>query len=147
MQLDQRWKNYRAELKRCRAEFSNEAVHDLRITARRMLALIQLLNSIAPRPRLQKLSHAFKDQLDEFDDLRDTQVILAEISETVHELPQLQKFRYHLQAIEEDLLRTLRKRLKVIDLFDVSKRIRRTRESLEDESNQRSYSAGVTGSR
>jgi hypothetical protein len=27
--LGQRWKNYRAELKRCRAEFSNEAVHDL----------------------------------------------------------------------------------------------------------------------
>ncbi len=103
--LDKRWKNYRAELKRCRADFSNEAVHDLRITARRMLALIQLLNSIAPRPRLQKLSHAFKDQLDEFDDLRDTRVILAEISETVHELPQLQKFRYHLQAIEEEALK------------------------------------------
>jgi hypothetical protein len=33
--LDQRWKDYRAELKRCRAEFSNEAVHDLRASARR----------------------------------------------------------------------------------------------------------------
>src|SRR5574339_678134 len=85
--LDQRWKNYRAELKRCRSEFSNEAVHDLRTSARRMLAVIQLLNSISPRPRLQKLNRAFKDQLDEFDDLRDTQVILAEISETVQEVP------------------------------------------------------------
>src|ERR1700752_2151278 len=131
--LEKRWKNYRAELKRCRAEFSNEAVHDLRSSARRMLALIQLLNSIAPRPRLQKLTRAFKDQLDEFDDLRDTQVILAEISETLNELPQLQKFQYHLQVVEDDLLKTLRKRLKVIDLFDVSKRIRRTRESLEAE--------------
>ena len=133
--LDNRWKNYRAELKRCRAEFSNEAVHDLRSAARRMLALIQLLNSISPRPRLQKLTRAFKDQLDEFDDLRDTQVILAEISETLNELPQLQKFQYHLQAVEDELLKTLRKRLKVIDLFDVSKRIRRTRESLEAETN------------
>lgn len=131
--LDKRWKNYRAELKRCRAEFSNEAVHDLRVSARRMLAHIQLLNSISPRPRLQKLTRAFKDQLDEFDDLRDTQVILAEISETLNELPQLQKFQYHLQAVEDDLLKTLRKRLKVIDLFDVSKRMRRTRESLEAE--------------
>jgi len=131
--LDKRWKNYRAELKRCRAEFSNEAVHDLRVTTRRMLAFIQLLNSISPRPRLQKLARAFKDQLDEFDDLRDTQVILAEISETLNELPQLQKFQYHLQAVEEDLLKTLRKKLKVIDLFEVSKRIRRTRESLEEE--------------
>ncbi len=129
--LDQRWKKYRAELKRCRAEFSNEAVHDLRVAARRMLALIQLLNSIAARPRLQKLTRAFKDQLNEFDGLRDTQVILAEISETIQELPQLQKFQYHLQAVEENLLKTLRKKLKVIDLFDASKRIRKTRESLE----------------
>ena len=96
--LEQRWKNYRAELKRCRAEFSNEAVHDLRVATRRMLALIQLLNSISPRPRLQKLTRAFKYQLDEFDDLRDTQVILAEISEILQELPQLQDFQKHLQA-------------------------------------------------
>ncbi|MEO5886327.1 MAG: CHAD domain-containing protein [Anaerolineales bacterium] len=129
--LDKRWKRYRAELKRCRAEFSNEAVHDLRVAARRMLALVQLLNSIAARPRLQKLNRAFKDQLDQFDDLRDTQVMLAEVSETIQELPQLQKFQYHLQVVEEDLLKTLRKKLKVIDLFDVSKRIRKTRETLE----------------
>lgn len=132
--LDQRWKNYRAELKRCRAEFSNEAVHDLRAAARRMLAFIWLLNSISPRPRLQKLNRAFKDQLDEFDDLRDTQVVLAEISETVGELPQLQAFQDYLQGAEKSLLKTLRKKLKVIDLFDVSKRIRRLRESLKMES-------------
>jgi CHAD domain-containing protein len=131
--LDERWKNYRAQLKRCRAEFSNEAVHDLRTATRRMLAFIRLLNSISPRPRLQKLNRAFKDQLDEFDGLRDTQVILAEISETLHELPQLEEFRGHLQEIERTLLKTLRKKLKVIDLFEVSKRIRRMRESLKVE--------------
>ena len=129
--LDKRWRNYRAELKHCRAEFSNEAVHDLRIAARRMLALIQLLNSVSPRPRLQKLARGFKGLLDQFDDLRDTQVILAEISESLNELPQLQKFQYHMQAIEDDLLKTLRRKLKVIKLFDVSRRIRKTRESLE----------------
>ncbi len=132
--LDQRWKNYRAELKRCRMEFSNEAVHDLRSAARRMLAIIRLLNSISPRPRLEKLNRAFKDQLDEFDDLRDTQVILAEISETIQELPQLQVFQNYLQGVEKDLLKTLRKKLKVIDLFDVSKRIRRMRGSLKTQS-------------
>ena len=131
--LDDRWKNYRAELKRCRAEFSNEAVHDLRSASRRMLALIRLLKSISPRPRLQKLNRAFKDQLDEFDDLRDIQVVLAEVSETVKELPQLQEFQDHLQSVEKGLLKTLRKRLRVVDLFDVSKRIRRLRESLKHE--------------
>jgi CHAD domain-containing protein len=131
--LDDRWKNYRAELKRCREEFSNEAVHDLRSASRRTLAFIRLLKSISPRPRLQKLNRAFKDQLDEFDDLRDIQVVLAEVSETVKELPQLQEFQDHLQSVENGLLKTLRKRLRVVDLFDVSKRIRRLRESLKKE--------------
>src|SRR5687768_14818972 len=106
--LDQRWEKYRAELKRCRAEFSNEAVHDLRVASRRMLAFARLMNSVSPRPRFQKLSRAFKDQLDEFDDLRDIQVVLAEISETIHELPQLQAFQEHLQNAEKSLLKTLR---------------------------------------
>src|SRR5215813_4876608 len=132
--LDGRWKNYRAELKRCRTEFSNEAVHDLRASARRMLAFIQLVSYISPRPRLQKLNHAFKEQLDEFDDLRDTQVILADISETLQELPQLHAFHSYLLEVEKRLLKTLRKKLKVIDLFDVSKRIRRMHESLKTES-------------
>ena len=136
--LDERWKNYRAELKRCRAEFSNEAVHDLRSAARRMRAFIRLLNSVFPRPRLQKLQRAFKDQLDEFDDLRDTQVILAEISETLQELPQLEHFQEHLQGVEKMLLKKLRKRLRVIDLFEVSKRVRRMRESLKTESDPES---------
>jgi CHAD domain-containing protein len=133
--LDERWKNYRAELKRCREEFSNEAVHDLRVASRRMLAFTRLMNSVSPRPRLQKLHRAFKDQLDEFDDLRDVQVVLAEISETIQELPQLQEFENHIQGIEKNLLKTLRKKLRVIDLFDVSKRIRRLRESLKAEPN------------
>jgi CHAD domain-containing protein len=134
--LDDRWKNYHAELKRCRVEFSNEAVHDLRTAARRMLAFIRLLKSVSPRPRLQKLNRAFKDQLDEFDDLRNIQIVLAEISETVKDLPELQEFQDHLQDIEKNLLKTLRKRLRVVDLFDVSKRVRRLRESLKRETGQ-----------
>jgi CHAD domain-containing protein len=129
--LKTRWKNYRTELKRCRAEFSNEAVHDLRVATRRMLALIQLLNSISPRPRLQKLARAFKEQLDEFDDLRDTQVMLAELSEIIHELPQLQDYQKHLKYSEEKLLRTLRKKIKNLESSEVTRRIRKTHAAIE----------------
>src|SRR5215216_8101882 len=131
--LDDRWKKYRTELKRCRAEFSNEAVHDLRVAARRMLAFIRLLNSISPRPRLQRLNRAFKDQLDEFDDLRDTQVVLAEISETVQEMPELQAFQKHQQLIEEKLLRTLRKEIKETNINELTKRIHKTHDAIENE--------------
>ena len=129
--LDERWKNYRAELQRCRTEFSNEAVHDLRASTRRMLAFLQLLNNVSPRPRLQKLNRAFKDQLDEFDQLRDTQVILADVSETLQALSQLQEFHTYMENVEKGLLKILRKKLRVIDLFDVSKLMRRMHESLK----------------
>jgi CHAD domain-containing protein len=129
--LETRWKSYRTELKRCRTEFSNEAVHDLRVATRRMLALIQLLNSISPRPRLRKLSRAFKEQLDEFDDLRDTQVILAELSEIIHEMPQLKDYQKHLKYSEEKLLRTLRKKIKNLESSEVTKRIRKTHDAVE----------------
>ena len=129
--LEKRWKNYRVELKRCRAEFSNEAVHDLRVAVRRLLAVIELLNAISPRPRLQKLTRALKDQLDEFDDLRDTQVMLAELSEVVQELPQLHDFQKHLQFIEAKILRNLRKKIKGMESSEISKRILKTHEALE----------------
>jgi len=131
--MEQAWRNYLTELKRCRTEFSNEAVHDLRVATRRMMAIVQLLNSIAPRPRLRKIIRAFKEQLDEFDDLRDTQVILAEISETVQELPELQAFQKHEQLIEEKLLRTLRKEITKSNINELSKRIRKTHDAIENE--------------
>ncbi len=129
---DTRWDKYKSELKRCRNEFSNEAVHDFRIATRRMLALVQLLGMLNPHPRLQKLRRAFRDQLDSFDDLRDTQVMLAEISETVQEIPTLQPFQEYLQKSEERLLRSVKKKFKQIKPSDTAKQILKMRKTLED---------------
>ncbi len=129
--LEDRWKKYRKELKRCRDELSFEAVHDLRTATRRILAIIQLLNSISPRPRLRKLERAFKDQLDLFDDLRDTQVILAESYELIQEFPQLQGFQGHLQHTQEKIMRTLRKDIKKLETAEIKKRMRKTHESMD----------------
>ena len=131
--LEERWRKYRIELKRCRAEFSNDAVHDLRVATRRILALIQLLNSISPRPRLKKLSRVFKDQLDEFDDLRDTQVILARLSGIIRDLPQLRDFQENRQSSEKHLLKVLSKKVKRLEIPKIAKRIRKTHESIKAE--------------
>jgi CHAD domain-containing protein len=128
--LEKRWETCRVQFKRCKAEFSNEAVHDLRVALRRLLSLVRLLHDVSPRKRLRRLSRALKDQLDQFDDLRDTQVMLAEVSETIIKLPQLQAFQAHLQETEKRELKKLRKRLKKLDLKEVASRVGRTRESL-----------------
>ncbi len=131
--LEKCWKDYRQELKRCRTEFSDEAVHDLRVATRRMLALVELLNSISSHPRLEKVTDFFKDELNQFDDLRDTQVMLAEISEVLQQLPQLHEFQKQLQSEEEKIRRTVHKKIKKFDTSGLGKRIRKTQQSIEDE--------------
>jgi CHAD domain-containing protein len=131
--LETRWENYRSELKSCRSEFTEDAVHDLRVATRRILALIQLLNSVSPSSRLKKMGRAFKDQLDEFDDLRDTQVILGELSTILQELPQLDDFERHLRSHEEQMFKDLHKDLKQRDTSEIADWIRRTRDALEEE--------------
>lgn len=129
--LEKTWRKYRAELKRCREEFSNEAVHDLRVAARHLVAILRLINSIAPRPRLQKTIRILKEQLDEFDDLRDAQVIVAEISETIQELPELQAFQKRQLRQEDKLLRNVRKQVKKFSVKELSRRILKIHDSIQ----------------
>jgi CHAD domain-containing protein len=129
--LDRRWENYCAELENCRIEFTEESVHDLRVATRRMLALVQLLYSISPRTRLKKMYRAFKDQLDEFNTLRDTQVILAELNDILHELPQLEEFEKHLRSLEVKLMEKLRTRLENRKTSDLEKWVQKTQGEVE----------------
>lgn len=129
--VDVRWRKYRSELKTCREEFSEEAVHDLRVAARRLLAVFDLLRSVIHHPRVQRIRRALKAQLDDLDDLRDVQVLLADISEFVHEVHELGAFREYLHAREKKLLRAARKQVKSIKTGGLSKRVEKVRGMVE----------------
>jgi CHAD domain-containing protein len=129
--LEKNWREYLVEVERCKVEFSNEAVHDLRIAIQKAMGIVQLLNSMFPRTRLQKINQAFEAQLDDLDSLRDTQVILAEISETIQELPGLHNFQKHQRMVEKKKLRALRIKIKKSDQTGLSKRIRKERHFFE----------------
>jgi len=128
--LEKRWKTYRSELKRCHKEPGEEAIHDLRVATRRLLALIDMLRALSPHPRLGKLRSAFKDQLDHLDDLRDTQVMLVEVSETLGDLPELALFQKYLTKREKRLLRATAKATKSFKIANVRKRLDSTRQAL-----------------
>lgn len=135
--MDARWQKFRAELKTCRDEFSEEAVHDLRVATRRLLALFDVLRTLNPHQRIQKIRRELKDQLNELDDLHDTQVLLADASEFVHELPELHIFQEYLQREEKLHLRHTRKLVKSRKAGGLAKRIEKVRmmiEPLPDES-------------
>lgn len=124
---DNRWQTYREQIKTCRREFSEEAVHDLRVAARRLLALVDLIRAIAPHPRLQKIRKALKGQLDEFDGLRDTQVMLAEVSENLETLPELKPIRQILQKRERRFLREAEEIIEDLKPAGIARRLEKTR--------------------
>lgn len=103
--LDSLWDKYRKRLKTCRHDISEDNVHELRIATRRLLALIELLRTLHPQAALDKLRKTLKHQLDGFDELRDTQVMLLEIANGMPALPDLAPFLGYLQQHEQQLLR------------------------------------------
>lgn len=66
---------YRAQLARCRRDPGDEAVHDLRVAIRRLVALVELLRELLPGTRLGKVRRDLKRQFRELGSLRDTQVM------------------------------------------------------------------------
>lgn len=102
--FSQLWKQYRKRLQLCQQEATEEAVHNLRISCRRLLAVLELLQTLSPAPPLSKLRKALKAQLDAFDELRDTQVMLAEIGTASQNLAELADFQQHLARSEQRLL-------------------------------------------
>ncbi len=123
--LNARWERYNRELKNCRDEFSEEAVHDFRVAARRLLASLDLLRTLIRGAKIKKMRRILKDQLDNLDELRDAQVMLAEISENIHDLPSLQPFEEYLLRREKKLMRSARREIKSLKIGELTKRMRK----------------------
>lgn len=133
--LEERHKKYCAEAEHCQTAFSEQAVHDLRVSTRRLLALIILLKAVSPHPRLKTLHRSLKKQLDQLDDLRDTQVMLAGISAQVQNLPGLEAFHQYLARREERLLKKaarLLRQTKHKETIAISNRVGKIRASLQN---------------
>jgi CHAD domain-containing protein len=119
--LDNRRQKYRQEFNRARADFSEEAVHDLRVATRRILALLDLLRLLTPELPLKPIRRELKTQLDNLDRLRDTQVMLVEVRERMEILPSLASFQAYLEGEEQQALVEARKALGEINFVAVSR--------------------------
>jgi len=119
--LDSRRQKYRQQFNRARADFSEEAVHDLRVATRRILALLDLLRLLAPELPLKPIRRELKAQLDSLDRLRDTQVMLVEVRERVQNLPSLAPFQTYLEHEEQLALAEARKSLGEMNFVAVSR--------------------------
>lgn len=103
--LIKHWRQYRKRLRACRHNANEDNVHELRISSRRLLSLIQLLAILDPQATLNKIRKTLKAQLDGFDELRDVQVMLFEAAKTLPLLPELEPFLADLHRREQQLQR------------------------------------------
>jgi CHAD domain-containing protein len=128
--LNARWERYNLELKNCRDEFSEEAVHDFRVAARRLLASLDLLRTLIRGAKIKRMRRILKDQLDNLDELRDAQVMLAGVSENIQQIPSLKPFEEYLLRREKKLMRAARKEIKSLKIRELAKRMRKLTEAI-----------------
>jgi len=78
--LDQSWKNFSGAWKKARTKASEKSVHDLRVSTRRVIAILELAKTLSDDAETAKLQRRFKKVLKRMGPLRDTQVFLVNVS-------------------------------------------------------------------
>jgi len=116
--LDQSWKNFSGAWKSARTKSSEKAIHDLRVNTRRLIAILDLAKAVSGDAEIAKLQRRFKKVLKRMGPLRDTQVLLVNLSR----IPQRglvgdfkktleQKERREIDGIRDELSRRRKQKL------------------------------------
>jgi CHAD domain-containing protein len=121
--LHTQWRRYRKRLKRCQKQFSEDAVHALRVETRRLLATIELLGAFIPEHDLRKARRALKHHLEIFGELRDTQVQLVYVGRMAGTFPDAYPFYDWLQIRKARFIRETRKAVKRIRTKRLGRRL------------------------
>jgi len=104
--LETRWACYREQLRRCQRKFSEDAVHELRVATRRLIALFTLLGCIVPSTELEKAQRLLKRRRTALGELRDAQVQRVFIESKTAAFPELLLLRRWLRRHERWLARS-----------------------------------------
>ena len=130
--FDLRRGTFAARLKICRKQFSEVAVHDLRVAARRLLAFVEIARLLDPGPRPLKVRRQLKSLIDGFDDLRDAQAMLAGLDDHVRDEASLAPLRECLLERERTLLGGARRAARDFEAGELKRRLARLRRRLAE---------------
>jgi CHAD domain-containing protein len=122
-------RRYRKRLADCQRDFSERAVHQLRVETRRALALLDLMLALDFVGSPKKPRRTLKRRLDAFDALRDAQVELGLLGPWLKEFPEAREFEIFLRNSEQELVADLRREIRALK----SRRVERRFKALESE--------------
>lgn len=128
-----RTENFFNTLKLCYREPLEENVHDLRVSARRLQVILELLGEVKDFENLKKVKRKIKRVLRVFAELRDIQVQQLFLKDQINQFPELESMILDLKKREEKEIihcikkinRFDRKQLKE-DLFRLIKKVERS---------------------
>jgi CHAD domain-containing protein len=109
--LRTRWRVFLQQIRRCRRRCSEPAVHDLRVATRRLIAALDLLQTIALSGSVEKTHRQFRRVLKTMGPLRDTQVQLLRVKEMLPGFSSLEQFHTVLMLRERRVLKQIAQRL------------------------------------
>jgi CHAD domain-containing protein len=112
--LDTRWLKLRKESGRIRRKFSEDAVHDLRVAARRLIAVLETVREIQDASTVRECRKRVKKLLDSLSPLRDLHVQRLHIAAMTGSFPQLNKFEKNLADKEDQTAAKVQKLLKQV---------------------------------
>lgn len=109
--LKTKWTRYEKKLKDVKKRASSEAVHDARVSIRRLLSLLNILDALFPSRGLSACQRALKEQLELFSALRDVHIQMELIKDMLSSCPELNPFYNSLLQQEQKAVKQIRKHL------------------------------------
>jgi len=138
LSFDKTWTAFSKAWKKSRANASEESIHDLRVSVRRLIATLELTRTLSRHAELQKLQRSLRKILKGMGPLRDIQVQLENISKMAQAGPILEfkrslerRERRQIGAIRRDLKRDTKRQLSK-SVKDVNAEYVRLHEALGD---------------
>jgi CHAD domain-containing protein len=110
--LDIRWRKFQKEWDRIQKKYSEDSVHGLRISSRRLIAVFETLLEIENDSRIRDCRRLVKKLLDGLSPLRDLHVQRSHVSRMVSRFPQLNSFEKSLADKEMRTAKTVQRLLK-----------------------------------
>ena len=130
--LTARWKAFAGQLARTRRRPSEREIHDMRVSTRRMIALLDILRDVLPQTDIPKVRRRMKHLLDALSALRDVQVQILHVRSLRRRFPDLDLYRTVLLVREKLMLKQAKTELVEVRVQSIKRTLLEAQEELKD---------------
>lgn len=130
--LSSRWQAFAEQLLRTQRRPTEKAVHDLRVSTRRLIALLDIIREILPEPDTLIARRRMKRLLTALSEFRDVHVQIIMVRSLVRSFPVLDLYLTVLLVRERIMLKRVRKELGTVQVRALERKLNDGRVRLEE---------------